>query len=220
MPAGLIREMQSYVASWQGDRLFEDSMVVGCNTSGSARPVFWIFQGHDEFDALAKQLGPDQPLYAMRSLSRIMPVTDCNSNSIDEILNRYLWEIMAVAGDRPFVLGGNCQGAHLAFHVAQRLRQARRRPDLLILMEWSFSCGVYPDPVLLIFGRESYTASLYRSGPRTGLDWRADFPNHSLASIPGKHGRFFAKHSVVQLASTITRYNTSQTNILALINQR
>ncbi len=201
----LIKEIRAYVSSWQGERLLEDSMVVGLNTAGTGRPIFWIFQEYSEFHALAEEFGSDQPLYGMRSCAGILRVKHYSSQTVREVVNRYFLEIMALA-DEPIMLGGNCQGAMLALLVAQKLSQAGEAPALLTLMEWSFSLGAYTDPVLILYGEDSHTAKIYSEGDLTGPDWRADFPNNKVSSIPGAHGQFFSTSNIKGLASKVSYY--------------
>ena len=61
------------------------------------------------------------------------------------LIDRYLWEIMALTGEQSFCIGGNCQGAIVALLLSQHLKQVNRAPDLLILMEWNFNHGRYTD---------------------------------------------------------------------------
>jgi len=190
---GRVREMSGYVVSWAGTRRCSDSLVVGLNTTGTARPLFWIFQGYEELRALAGAMGPDQPIYGLRSCHRILPEDECDLDSAAPILDRYLWETMDLSASQPMVLGGNCQGALLAFLLGLRLQAADVEPQLLVLMEWSFDRGPYTGPVALLYGSHSYTRDLHRGDTCEGTRLRKNFPDRAVGEIPGKHGEFFSR---------------------------
>jgi thioesterase domain-containing protein len=195
-----VHSIESYVGSWQGTRLFEGGLIVGRNATGCKAPLFWVFQSEDEFQALARHLGPDQPVYGSRSLVNIYPVKDYTADRIQAVVDRYLWEILAMPVAHPVLLGGNCQGAIVALALAKTMKRIQKAPALLVLMEWSFSYGPYSDPTLLIHGSESHTAEIYSSDSKSTIDWKGDFPNHTVASTPGGHGRFFEEPNVEPLA--------------------
>ncbi len=199
----LIRKLELFQGSWRGRRLFAGSLLVGENTSGNKPPLFWVFQQEKEFSQLAKALGPAQPLYGLRSLAGILPVRDYNSSVLEEVCNRYLWEILSVADEGPMVVGGNCQAGIIALALARRLRQIGRAPRTLVLMEWCYSYGPYEDPVLLIYGRQSRTSLIYESEEGAGPNWRADFPAHEVTGIEGAHGQFFRDDRVPGLSNAL-----------------
>jgi amino acid adenylation domain-containing protein len=201
----LLHKLQSYTGSWQGERLFADSFVVGLNREGRRTPMFWVFQDRDEFLQLAKHLGPDQPLYGMRSCVRIVDIKDHSTEIIETVVNRYLWEILALPVKAPFFVGGNCQGGIIALALARRLKQIGRTPLLLILMEWAFSFGRYTEPTLLLYGDPSNTTEIYLNENEEAANWRDDFPNRTVVSIPGVHGGFFIGGNIVGLAEVLTR---------------
>jgi acyl-CoA synthetase (AMP-forming)/AMP-acid ligase II/acyl carrier protein len=202
--ARLLHKLRSFSASWRGRRQFPDSFFIGFNLTGIRTPIVWITQEFGEAKALAKQLGPEQPFYVARSCVGIVSVKDYSTEVIETVTNRYLWEVLALPIRGPFILGGTCQGGIISLSLARRLIQIKRTPALLVLLEWSYRYGSYLSPTLLIYGEQSYTADIYKHGTR-GPDWRADFPNHTLASVPGRHGEAaIAKASVDRLAAILT----------------
>jgi len=86
-------------------------------------PIFWVLQDHVEASQLAKYLGSDQPLYAMRSCVGIIKAKDYTAEVLETICNRYLWEMLALPVGPTLVLGGTCQGGILALAMARRLKQ-------------------------------------------------------------------------------------------------
>ena len=142
----------------------------------------WIpcadFLGLQDYKAaqLAKYLGPDQPLYAMRSCVGIVKAKDYTAEVLETVCNRYLWEMLALQVGPTLVLGGTCQGGILALAMARRLKQIGRAPALLALLEWSYSYGSYDEPTLLIYGEESYTAQIYQRPEKSRLNGGRIFP--------------------------------------------
>jgi acyl-CoA synthetase (AMP-forming)/AMP-acid ligase II/acyl carrier protein len=203
--AGLLHKLQNFSRSWRGERMFSDSLLVGFNTAGHRPPIFWVFQKYSEASQLAKYLGPDQPLYAMRSCVGIIEAKDYTSEVLETVCNRYLWEILALPVSATLVMGGNCQGGILALAMARRLQKIGREPALLVLLEWSFSYGNYVAPTLLIYGEESRTANIYRQPETVGMHWRDDFPRSEVASVNTKHGSFFKKDDSVACLAKILR---------------
>ena len=202
----LLHKLQSYTSSWPGERLFADSLVVGRNVDGPRTPIFWTFQERDEFLQLAKHLGSDRPLYGMRSCVEIVEVKHYSTDVIETVCNRYLWEILSLPVTAPIVGGGNCQGGIFALALARRLHQIGRPPALLVLMEWAYSYGRYTHPTLLLYGDKSHTAEIYRGGERQLPNWREDFPERTVAAIPGGHGQFFTDEHIAGLAESIRRH--------------
>lgn len=199
----LLHRIQAFTASWRGARRFPDALVIGANTTGSAPPLFWVFQNRSEFEELALCLGPDRPLYGMRSLAGVARMGDHAEEMLDTLANRYLWEILAIAPSGPIVLAGNCAGALLALHLARRLEQVGRAPALLVLLEWSFDRGRYDAPTLLLYGSDSVTAAIFAEPQTRGPDWRRDFPDRTVVAIPGTHGQFFTAANLPPLANAL-----------------
>jgi acyl-CoA synthetase (AMP-forming)/AMP-acid ligase II/acyl carrier protein len=210
-PSGqrLLHRLQSYVSSWQGERLFADSLIVGANTRGRRVPIFWVLQEYGELAALAARMGPDQPLYAMRSCVNILPVREYSTDVLETVANRYLWEILALPVSGPVVLGGNCQGAIIALALARKLRQIGKTPRSLILMEWSYSFGRFEEPTLFLHGEKSHTAGIFSNPQTRGPDWRSDFPRHEVGIVHGGHGEFFQEKNIGSLAEALQRRTES-----------
>lgn len=142
----------------------------------------------------------------MRSCVGIVGVKDYSTDVLETVCNRYLWEILALSVQAPFFAGGNCQGGIFALALARRLKQIGRTPSLLILMEWTYSYGRYTEPSLLLYGGQSHTAEIYLTAGRRTPNWREDFPERTVASIPGAHGQFFKDENIAGLAEVIRRH--------------
>ena len=158
----------------------------------------------------------------MRSLDRIYPIRDYSADRVQLLVNRYLWEMLAVVGERRFFLGGNCQGAIIALAMAKELKRIHRTPNLLILMEWAFNYGKYTGPVELIYGKESHTADIFEGSNGRGIGWKEDFPDHRLFSLSGKHGHFFDEPAIRLLAKRLNHcFQTYRsTSLMAKLSQK
>jgi acyl carrier protein len=185
--SSLLRKLQGFSASWQGKRLFSDSLLIGFNTEGTRPPIFWVLHNYAKASHFAKHLGPDQPLYAMRSCVDIIEAKDFTPEVLETVCNRCLWEMQALSVGSPFILGGTCQGGIFALAMARRLKQMGRSPLFLALLEWNFSYGKYTKPTLLIYGEESHTASVYQQPEKSKINWREEFPKRVVVSVPGRH---------------------------------
>lgn len=199
----VVQRHQALSQAWRGERPSADSIVVGRNVRGGQEPIFWVFQGEREVDALADALGPDQPLYGMRSLVGLVPI-ESYPMYCSPIGQRLYFESVDLVRGREFLLGGNCQGAIIALDLARRWAEAGQPPRMLVLMEWSFSYGAYDGPTLLLYGRDSFTAPLFRN-PDPSIAWRRDFPRARTAELPAGHGQFFTDRNVGALAQNLAR---------------
>lgn len=197
----ILNNLRVHSASWSGERLFSDSLLIGFNTDGKSPPIFWVLQEYFEALALADYLGPDQPLYVMRSCVGI--AAKYTTSLLETVGNRYLWEILSIQPTGPILLFGTCQGAILALALARRLQRIGREPCLLGLMEWSFSYGRYYGPTLLMYGRDSFTAETYQCPNQSNVMWGSDFPNHIVQPIAGAHGNLFSKENIVELCAAV-----------------
>ncbi|MCC0057399.1 MAG: non-ribosomal peptide synthetase [Rhodobiaceae bacterium] len=201
--AGVLRELDLFQSTWRGVRKFPGSLVAGHNVTGTRMPLFWVFQDDDEATRLARNLHRYQPLYAMRSLVGIIPVREYTAEVLDSVCDRYLWEILAIAGDRPIAIGGNCQAAIIALALARRLRQIGRTPEVLVLMEWGYSLGPYRDFTGILYSREGHVADAYLKPGESGPDWQRDFPDRRVYETTGAYGEIFYEENVDSVAGPL-----------------
>ncbi|MFI3135485.1 MAG: AMP-binding protein [Methylococcaceae bacterium] len=200
LPNDLFQKQLSYISAWQGERHKQNQFIFGLNINGSLPPLFWVFQGNQELAELARQLGPDQPLYGMRSGHLIMQY---HENNVQALALCYQEEIIHIAQEGPLLIGGNCQGGIIAQAIAQHLLRRRRHVPLLILMEWAFPLHTYAEPVLLLFGKESRFANPYFRYQHPEKAWQRAFPHYEIDYIPGNHGDFFSSTNCIALAKIL-----------------
>ena len=147
----ILARQRDFLVTWKGKRLTPQSLIFTRNGSGRRRGLFWCCQGNNEFQQLAKHLGPDQPVHGMRSGHLILKNTDAN---VSALAAHYCAEMIALQPEGSFQLGGNCQGAMFARAIALQLRALGRTVVRLILMEPT-TYPVYEQPATLIFGKDS-----------------------------------------------------------------
>ncbi len=201
LAAPILYGLRTYTASWAGQRVTPQSLAIGLNTTGAAPRLFWCLQNYRELKQLARYLGPDRPVYGMRSGNKVMVKTDANNRALAA---RYVRDILEVQPEGAFVIGGNCQAASIAFHIATGLLEAGHEVPLLFLME-RFVPQPYPGPVALLFGAESDRNPYWRfREPERG--WRKYYPGgHTVDIIAGTHGQFFQEPNIQVLARTLGR---------------
>lgn len=180
---------------------FDGFELVAANASGPRPPLFWCMQHEVEHTALAQALGPDQPLYGMRS-GHPLP----KSYPLQRLLGRhYAARIMAQAAG-PYVLGGNCQGGHVAFETAQALREAGQEVRRLILLD-TMVLRPYAGAVALLFGAQAATHNPFLKGEDPRPDWNRLYAAHTLDFLPCAHGQYFLiPTNVAVLAERVRGY--------------
>ena len=194
------QKLFSMTRSWQGQRVKSDSLVFGLNTEGSKQPLYWCFQGFREFKLLASHLGPDQPVYGMRSGHLVMEYTKDNLQNLSE---HYVREIRAVQPNGPYLLGGNCQSGTIAWEIAQRFQEQNETITLLAILDISIP-RPYPGRIAFFFGKES-DHNPHRKFHAPTLGWRKFYPHgFSLDEISGAHAEFFhVEENIVSLTQQL-----------------
>jgi acyl carrier protein len=191
----------SYTGSWVGARKSENSTLVGFNTDGTKTPLFWCLQRYGELTQLAKYLGPDQPVYGMRSGHKIMEYTPDN---IASLAAHHIDEIVAAKPNGPYIIAGHCQGAQIAFDIAEQMSDQGLEIPLLIMME-HFVAKAYRTRVALMFGRESVTNPyIYFKQPEIAWN-RYYYGDKTVDIVPGKRLEFFSEPNIQTLAETVTK---------------
>ena len=189
----------AHTAAWQGKRSGPQSQIFGMNTESAGRPLFWCCQGFRELSSLAKHLGPEQPVYGMRSGHQVMVNTQSN---IESLAKYYTSEILTIQQEGPYLLGGNCQAAKIAFQIARHLREQGRHVSLLCLQDQVVPLW-YSGRVALFLGDQSVNSpAFYFDHPEES--WQPFYGGPiSVTSIPGKHGQFFNEPNIQTLAGQI-----------------
>jgi len=116
-----------------------DSPVVQVQ-AGKAKQPFFFLHG-DLRDSglyslkLARALDPDRPFYVIHpALTKGRPLP----HTLEAIAAAHLDALRAIQPAGPYLLGGFCAGAHVAFEMAQQLQAQGEQADRLVMIE--------PDP--------------------------------------------------------------------------
>lgn len=201
----LLGQIRKTVASltrpwWRGEVISENGLIYGVNTGGLRPPLFWCFQGYEEFANFARALGPDQPLYGMRSGHLV--VAPSNENHMHMAL-MYASEIQSLGLPGQIFLGGNCQGALMAQKTAQILIAHGSSVALLIGLN-PFIFTPYSGRAAFIVGRHDVTNPLQRFHAADAV-LRANMPHCSVDTLPSEHGKLFAGRIVGLLSDVVRR---------------
>jgi amino acid adenylation domain-containing protein len=97
--------------------------LVPIQPQGSQLPLFCIHGGGGTvlfYQALAQNLGEDQPVYGLQPLG--LDGKENFHSSIEQMASHYIKEIQTVNTTGPYLLAGYCFGAVVAFEMAQQLQ--------------------------------------------------------------------------------------------------
>jgi amino acid adenylation domain-containing protein len=108
--------------------------LVPLQPQGSRVPFFLIHAVGGEvvsYEPLARELGSDRPLYALRSV--LIAEEKIRETTIEEMASMYAREIRAFFPQGPYLLGGHSYGGLVAFEVARQLHSQGLQPELILL---------------------------------------------------------------------------------------
>jgi acyl-CoA synthetase (AMP-forming)/AMP-acid ligase II/acyl carrier protein len=199
LPQDVRRGLLSHVEGWTGERVSEDRLMFGANRQGSLPPLFCVINAEYEFTNLAKALGPEQPVYAFRSLYFL---GDSKEDVIQALALGYVKDIEQVHPDGPLFLLGHCDGCKIAMPMAQHLLRRGRHLPLLILLEWMIEPASFPGEVLLLYARDSEYNPKF-AGINLEPAWRRMYGEFSRAEIDGEHDVFL--DNTASLADELAR---------------
>jgi amino acid adenylation domain-containing protein len=110
--------------------------VGAIQAGGSKRPFFFL---HGDFESgglycrnFARQLGPDQPLYAVAphgSDGRVIPET------VEAMAADYVGMLVNLQPLGPILLGGFCNGGVVAYEVARQLEEQGRKVNTVLMID-------------------------------------------------------------------------------------
>lgn len=124
--------IQKVVESWGGKRKTPHSLITGFNTEGTLPPFFWCSQGRSEVSSLVEKVEESQPVYAMRSLSKIVKRHKRDNKSL---ASRYVDEILQLQPHGPYYVGGYSEGGRVAHCIAEQLEDLGEKVQLLCLYD-------------------------------------------------------------------------------------
>jgi aspartate racemase len=110
--------------------------LVPIKPAGSRPPLFYVTPyliSVLQLAHLGDELGDDQPLYGLepQGLDGDLPA----HQTIEEMATHYIAEMRSVQPHGPYVLGGHCSGAWVAFEMARQLEAEGEEVDTLLLVD-------------------------------------------------------------------------------------
>jgi amino acid adenylation domain-containing protein len=172
------------------------SNLVPIKPTGTRTPLFAVTAGDGNvvgFAPLGRHLSPEQPFYALQPSG--LDGQAAIDRGIPAAAARCLEEVRAVQPHGPYLLAGRCNGATVAFEIAQQLRAAGEEVALLASLD---SDPPQAGPLELEPG--------VRTGPLTEAAWlRARNAGEEVPDLDGPGGAV-AEWLREELAPGISRY--------------
>jgi aspartate racemase len=122
---------------------------------GTRRPIFFVAAPDINalgYIRLADHLGDDQPLYGLQSqkYQKIKtdeygrPLLEFSQAVVEELATEYVRAMRDVQPHGPYLLGGMCRGAHIAFEMATQLKTQGETVSLLAILDtWVMENTMY-----------------------------------------------------------------------------
>jgi len=114
----------------------EWSSIVSLNKKGSKPPLFCIHSGGGHvffYQALAKRLSPDQPLFALQPAG--LDGQNSLHSSIEEMAHFYIQEMKKVQTDGPYQILGTCFSNAVGLEMAKQLQANGDTIAVLIIVD-------------------------------------------------------------------------------------
>ena len=158
--------------------------LVPIKPTGSGTPLFFVHAHGGNvigYTDLARHLSEDQPLYGLQA-----PDMDQvrGRRRIEDMANTYIREIRSVQAEGPYLLGGYCLGATVAFEMAHQLKSQGDEVALVLMVD-------NPRPEFARGAELSAPSRLaYRVGNRLWGEWS------NLAEVPwGQKGGYLVERT-------------------------
>ncbi|OJH37307.1 alpha/beta fold hydrolase [Cystobacter ferrugineus] len=120
-------------------RKLNEESLVPLQPHGAKRPLFFLPGGEGSmfnYHALARRMGPDQPLYGLQSrglCGERPPFT-----RIEDMAADHIESMRTVQPHGPYLLGGHCAGSMVALEMALQLRRRGEQVAMLVACDaWS-----------------------------------------------------------------------------------
>ncbi len=197
-----LKVIANFVEPWPGRKVGAFNHISIMNEDGSKPPLLWVFNGANEFPALAEALGPDQPLVGMRSLNGVVRRDSLTTRHSRSLATAYSIEIASYLGNSPCSLGGNCQGAPIAAEMARNLILDGMDVRGYIAMEW-VELPALPLRVSMLFGADSDDYNPFLRNVDPWPVWKRLFAHADCRILPGMHGTYFLPKNIIGLADEI-----------------
>lgn len=200
--ADRLHALAALMAPSPGIPLDPDGLVRLHNHGGQRMPLLWCVNQVSEATALARALGPDQPLLAMRSLAGLDGGAPPTPGAARQVAERYIQILLARDLPLRVAVGGNCQAAPFAFQIATALSLEGYAVASLILLERMLPVP-YGGRMLMLFGRDSRTHNPAFQFADPTAAWGSYLRDGHCAIVEGSHGDFFVPGNVASLAGAL-----------------
>lgn len=200
-----LQALAALMAPSSGIPLDPDGLIRLYNHGGQRMPLLWCVNQVSEADALARALGTEQPLIAMRSLAGLGGEDRlAAAGTVRQVAERYIEILLARDLPQCVAVGGNCQAVPVAFQIATALALAGHAVGSLIFLERMLPLP-YGGRMLILFGRDSrrYNPAFQFANPTAG--WGRYLRDGHCAIIDGTHGQFFRPENIGSLAEALRR---------------
>jgi len=177
----------------------QKDLFICFNSKGKKPPIYWCFNSWTEAILLAKQLGPNQPLFAMHSFYGFFKSASykkIHTISLGQIYGELLLQHHRTG---PIFIGGNCQAGPISEATAHFLLSKTEITPVLITLEHQPFYS-YPGSVVMLFGRRSEKYNPFLGDIDPIPSWKIKYTNASWATIDGDHGEYFFEPSVFEIA--------------------
>lgn len=138
-------EALSQAVEARNPRLSRSTVV--CLRKGDVGPPFFCVppaaSSVNHFAQLVRALSPDIPFYGMHSLG--LEPGEVPQDRIEDMAARYLADMRAVQPNGPYLIGGRCLGAYVAFEMALQLVEIGENVALLALLDPTAPPGMRRD---------------------------------------------------------------------------
>ncbi len=173
--------------------------VVAIQAGGSRRPFFFL---HGQWQSmafycypLAQSLGSDQPFYVVEPYTfENIPVPP----TFETIATSHIKAIRSVQPEGPYLLGGWCNGALMAYEIARQLHAEGQRVELLVLMN-SMALS-YPFRYRIVRDALHGLGKLLRIGEDKQIDW---YIRLRCTHIYWLHVKDYLRNHVKRLATSL-----------------
>jgi amino acid adenylation domain-containing protein len=129
------------LAAYMDNKFISWDSLVPLNPKGNKAPLFIVHGANHNvmlFKNLAKNLDPDQPVYALQAKGLSGEVEP--HDSVEAMAAHYISEIKTINPEGPFALGGFSFGGIIAFEMVKQLSMEGKKVKVLAL----FDSYVYP----------------------------------------------------------------------------
>jgi amino acid adenylation domain-containing protein len=112
------------------------SSLVPIQPLGTRTPLFLVHGAEGNvllYRAVSGHLGPDQPTYGLQS--RGLDGSLIEDSTVESMASAYIKDIRTVQPSGPYYIGGYCMGGTIALEMAQQLRDAGERVELVVMLE-------------------------------------------------------------------------------------